>query len=96
MNILEKITGIKWPSFGDARDLRPMNNEPALSGRGMRGRVSRTNVVRGGEVSVTIRFGLEDRAQAVELSTGKLVAVIVLEQPAIKPSSPDGKIEVKP
>lgn len=52
----------------------------------MRGRVSRTNVVRGGEVSVTIRFGLEERAKAVELSTGTLVSVLLLEQPATKPS----------
>lgn len=47
----------------------------------MRAKVSRVTVIRGGEVSVVLRFGIEDKDRALELSPGALVSVADLRTP---------------
>ena len=45
------------------------------NGNPMRGRVSRVSVIRGGEVSVVLRFGLEELDRAKQLMPGVLLEV---------------------
>ena len=52
-----------------------------LSGRGHRGRVHRVSIVQGGEVSVVLRFGVEE-ANARGLNQGALVELREIPKPA--------------
>lgn len=45
------------------------------NGNPMRGRVSRVSVIRGGEVSVVLRFGLEELDRAKQLMPGVVLEV---------------------
>jgi len=41
----------------------------------LRGKVSRNSVIKGGELSVVIRFGLEEAARVKDLLPGTLVSI---------------------
>lgn len=50
-------------------------------GTTLRGRVSRVALVKGGELSVTLRFGLEEIEAARKLSPGNLLELIQVTEP---------------
>lgn len=56
-----------------------------------RGKVSRVSVCRGGELSVTVRFGLEELEAARRMLPGTLVSVRQLEEK--RPDPLAGEVE---
>lgn len=48
--------------------------------RSLRGRVSRTAIVKGGEISVTVRFGLEELEDAKRLVPGLLIELVEVRE----------------
>jgi hypothetical protein len=51
----------------------------------IRGRVSRVSVIRGGEVSVVMRFGLEEKHQALTFQVGELVGIARSSSAVVQP-----------
>lgn len=67
----------------------PLLRKPAAHvGKPIRGRVHRVSVVQEGELSIVVRFGLEELEGAKRLLSGTPVEVFVLERPPAKDTKP--------
>lgn len=67
---------MKWPGFPFLQSKKG-THEP---GARLRGKVSRNSVIKGGELSVVVRFGIEEADRVRDLLPGALVSVALEEQ----------------
>lgn len=64
------------------------------TGKSIRGRVSRVSIIRGGEVSVVVRFGLEERDRVQAFTPGTLLELVEMQVQDWKfqPFDPDKRV----
>lgn len=68
--------GAPFPSKPGKRFCKPAHRTAYWKDFGLRGKVSKVSICQGGEISIVLRFGIEERERAQRITPGTVLSVI--------------------